>query len=202
MSLSPPIGFVRQTIARLNSWSSGTSFGSSNGRSTTPGSGRAIGLVLAALLGRINRKPWPELIVRPETVIGWHRALVRRRWATFGRQARFFIELASRQILQVSVPQNPTGPWVTPQARNLCWGPAATGAARHGLRPPRGTQQRHGRGRGGKHKGRGRHAGARQSQNEEELIGAHSTHTQRHQDAQLAPGPYGATGRFAPQKHR
>ena len=45
-------------------------------------------LVLAALLSRLRRRSWPELIVRPETVLGWHRALVRRRWAAFGRRAR------------------------------------------------------------------------------------------------------------------
>ena len=45
-------------------------------------------MVLAALLGRLKRNAWPELIVRPETVVGWRRALIRRRWAPFGRQAR------------------------------------------------------------------------------------------------------------------
>ena len=39
----------------------------------------------------------------------------------------FFIELASRQILQVSVTEHPNGPWVTQQARNLCWSLEATG---------------------------------------------------------------------------
>ena len=174
-------------------------------------------LVLAALLIRLRRNSWPELIVRPETVLGWHRALVHRRWAAFGRRARrigrpglsaevrelvlrlarensrwgyqritgeirrlghrispttvrnllrrsglqpsphrarltwrrflraqassivacdfftvdtiglarayvlFFIELATRQILQVSVTEHPDGHWVTQQARNLCW---------------------------------------------------------------------------------
>ena len=33
----------------------------------------------------------------------------------------FFIELATRQILQVSVTEHPDGDWVTQQARNLCW---------------------------------------------------------------------------------
>ena len=39
----------------------------------------------------------------------------------------FFIELASRQILQVSVTEHPNGPWVTQQARNLCWSLEASG---------------------------------------------------------------------------
>ena len=38
-------------------------------------------LVLAALLIRVRRNSWPELIVRPETVLGWRRAIVHRRWA-------------------------------------------------------------------------------------------------------------------------
>ena len=39
----------------------------------------------------------------------------------------FFIELATRQILQISVTEHPDGHWVTQQARNLCW-PRPAGA--------------------------------------------------------------------------
>ena len=38
-------------------------------------------MVLAALRERIPRSGWAGLLVKPETVLGWHRALVRRKWA-------------------------------------------------------------------------------------------------------------------------
>jgi hypothetical protein len=34
-------------------------------------------MVLAALRERIPRSGWAGLLVKPETVLGWHRALVR-----------------------------------------------------------------------------------------------------------------------------
>ena len=37
-------------------------------------------LVLAALSRRLLRPSWPTLLVKPETVLGWHRELVRRKW--------------------------------------------------------------------------------------------------------------------------
>lgn len=36
-------------------------------------------MVLAALRERIPRSGWAGLLVKPETVLGWHRALVRRK---------------------------------------------------------------------------------------------------------------------------
>jgi putative transposase len=46
-------------------------------------------LVLAALRGRIPQSAWAGLLVRPETVLGWHRQLVRRKWAAYrGRPRR------------------------------------------------------------------------------------------------------------------
>ena len=41
---------------------------------------------MAALSQRVNRAAWVGMVVQPETVLGWHRELVRRRWATFGRR--------------------------------------------------------------------------------------------------------------------
>jgi len=41
---------------------------------------------LAALAMRLPRRAWTGLLVRPETVLGWHRALVRRKWAALGRR--------------------------------------------------------------------------------------------------------------------
>ena len=38
-------------------------------------------LILAALTRRLPRSAWGSLLVRPETVLGWHRALVRGKWA-------------------------------------------------------------------------------------------------------------------------
>jgi hypothetical protein len=43
-------------------------------------------MVLAALARKLPRSSWSSLLVRPETVLGWHRALVRRKWAAFGRR--------------------------------------------------------------------------------------------------------------------
>src|SRR5712691_7458593 len=46
-------------------------------------------MVLAALRERIPRSGWAGLLVKPETVLGWHRALVRRKWAAYrGRPRR------------------------------------------------------------------------------------------------------------------
>jgi putative transposase len=45
-------------------------------------------LVLAALARRLPRPSWSTLLVKPETVLRWHRELVRRKWATFARRPR------------------------------------------------------------------------------------------------------------------
>jgi putative transposase len=43
-------------------------------------------LVLTALSRGLPRAGWHAFPVRPETLLRWHRELVRRRWAVFGRQ--------------------------------------------------------------------------------------------------------------------
>ncbi len=43
-------------------------------------------MVLAALRERIPGSGWAGLLVKPETALGWHRALVQRKWAAY--QAR------------------------------------------------------------------------------------------------------------------
>jgi putative transposase len=43
-------------------------------------------LVLAALSRCLPRVAWPVFPVRPETLLRWHRELVRRPWAVFGRR--------------------------------------------------------------------------------------------------------------------
>jgi hypothetical protein len=46
-------------------------------------------MIMAALRERLPRSAWAGLLVRPETVLGWHRALVRRKWAAYrGRPRR------------------------------------------------------------------------------------------------------------------
>ncbi len=45
-------------------------------------------LILAALRERLPRSAWAGLLVRPETVLSWHRELVRRRGAAYTRRPR------------------------------------------------------------------------------------------------------------------
>lgn len=45
-------------------------------------------LVLAALLKHLSPQAWNGLLVKPETVIGWHRALVRWKWASYRSRPR------------------------------------------------------------------------------------------------------------------
>ena len=42
--------------------------------------------IMAALSRRVNRAAWVGMLVQPETVLGWHRELVRRKWAAFARR--------------------------------------------------------------------------------------------------------------------
>jgi hypothetical protein len=45
-------------------------------------------MILAALRERLPRSAWASLLVQPETVLGWHRELVRRRWAAYRGRPR------------------------------------------------------------------------------------------------------------------
>ncbi len=45
-------------------------------------------MILAALRERLPRSAWAALLVQPETVLGWHRELIRRRWATYRGRPR------------------------------------------------------------------------------------------------------------------
>jgi putative transposase len=45
-------------------------------------------MVLAALRERIPQSAWAGLLVKPETVLGWHKQLVRRKWAAYRRRPR------------------------------------------------------------------------------------------------------------------
>jgi transposase InsO family protein len=42
--------------------------------------------IMAALSHLVNRSALVGMLVQPETVFGWHRELVRRKWAAFGRR--------------------------------------------------------------------------------------------------------------------
>jgi putative transposase len=43
-------------------------------------------VIIAALSRLVDRGAWAGLLVQPETVLGWHRQLVRRKWAAFGNR--------------------------------------------------------------------------------------------------------------------
>jgi transposase InsO family protein len=67
-------------------------------------------MVLAALRERIPRSGWAGLLVKPETVLGWHRALVRRKCAAYrGRPCRGRppISAESRQLILRMARENP-----------------------------------------------------------------------------------------------
>ena len=67
-------------------------------------------MILAALARRVPRGAWRQLLVRPETVLGWHRALVRRKWAAFGRRrgpGRPRIDGECRQLVLRLASENP-----------------------------------------------------------------------------------------------
>src|SRR6266566_1537230 len=51
-------------------------------------------MILAALHERLPRSAWAGLLVRPETVLGWHRALVRRKWAAYAECRALIIRMA------------------------------------------------------------------------------------------------------------
>ncbi len=68
-------------------------------------------LILAALTRNLPALPWRSLLVSPETVLRWHRELVRRRWAAFGRRRRLGrrpIPTELRQLVLRLALENPT----------------------------------------------------------------------------------------------
>ncbi len=67
-------------------------------------------MILAALAMRLPRRAWTGLLVRPETVLGWYRALVRSKWAAFGRRrgpGRPRIDEECRQLILRLARENP-----------------------------------------------------------------------------------------------
>jgi putative transposase len=68
-------------------------------------------LVLAALSQRLARSDWGRLPVRPETLLRWHRELVRRKWAVLGRRHRTGrppLPAASRDLVRRLALDNPS----------------------------------------------------------------------------------------------
>jgi len=58
-------------------------------------------MILAALRERLPRSAWADLLVQPETVLGWHRELVRRRWAAYrGRPRTGRLPLAEDAVFE------------------------------------------------------------------------------------------------------
>jgi hypothetical protein len=67
-------------------------------------------LVLTALSRTLTRSDWGRLPVRPETLLRWHRELVRRNWAAFGRRRRMGrppLPAESRNLVRRLASENP-----------------------------------------------------------------------------------------------
>ncbi|HKF18623.1 MAG TPA: hypothetical protein VKF14_15710 [Candidatus Dormibacteraeota bacterium] len=66
-------------------------------------------LVLAAPARRLPRPSWSTLLFKPETVLRWHRELVRRTWASFAgrpRRGRPSISEECRELIRQLVNEN------------------------------------------------------------------------------------------------
>lgn len=67
-------------------------------------------MIMAALRSRLPQTAWAGLLVNPETVLGWHRALVRRKWAAYRgrpRRGRPSISKENRQLILRMARENP-----------------------------------------------------------------------------------------------
>lgn len=60
-------------------------------------------MILAALQDRLPRSAWGALLVQPETVLGWHRELVRRRWAAYRARPRTGRPLLAEPVRELMV---------------------------------------------------------------------------------------------------
>ena len=75
-----------------------------------PSHGRALrtGSQLAALSQVLPRRRWPTFFVRPETLLGWHRRLVARRWTYGGQRGRPRRRDGLRDVVKRLAAENPT----------------------------------------------------------------------------------------------
>jgi hypothetical protein len=64
--------------------------------------------VLAGLARLLPRPSWNRVFVRPETLLGWHQDLVRRRWSYPHRRARPAVTAELRALVVRLARENPT----------------------------------------------------------------------------------------------
>ena len=67
-------------------------------------------MLMEALPDHLPKSAWAGLLVRPETVLGWHRALVRRKWAAYlgrPRRGRPRISTECRGLIVRMATENP-----------------------------------------------------------------------------------------------
>jgi hypothetical protein len=87
--------------------------------------------VLAGLAWLVPRPSWNGLFVRPETLLRWHRDLVRRRWSYPQRRGRPTVAAELRSLVLRLARENPT--WGDRRihgelaASGTAWGPAPCG---------------------------------------------------------------------------
>src|SRR5207237_9124503 len=81
-------------------------------------------LVLSALRERLPRSAWSVLLVQPETVLRWHRELVRRRWAAYRgrpRVGRPPLGEECRELIQRMAKENPNWGYSGSGASSSSW---------------------------------------------------------------------------------
>jgi transposase InsO family protein len=104
-------------------------------------------LLLAALSRALPRSAWGLFPVRPETLLRWHRELVRRKWAAFGRRRRLGrppVSAECRQLILRLATENPRWGYQRVRGELLKLGHTVSATTirailkRHGLGPHRG----------------------------------------------------------------
>ena len=81
-------------------------------------------LLLAAISQALPRPAWRPLLLRPDTLLRWHRELVRRKLAAYRqrpRRQRPVLHSELHGLIVNLAEQNPRCAWVTQPARNLAW---------------------------------------------------------------------------------
>src|SRR5438105_3837213 len=67
--------------------------------------------IMAALSRRLPRASWRSFLVTPDTITRWHRQIVRRKWAAFGRLGvlgRPPVPVELRELIVRLASENPT----------------------------------------------------------------------------------------------